>query len=70
MKRVVIDTGGSGGAIYAYIFSSINGQIRQIFDSGSVKEYVDFSKNQSLVLSKLFKIIYYSLRQVFHGCKL
>ncbi|MFC0273509.1 VCBS repeat-containing protein [Metabacillus herbersteinensis] len=30
---VVIDTGGSGGAIYAYVFSYINGQMRQIFNS-------------------------------------
>ncbi|MEH7334551.1 VCBS repeat-containing protein [Neobacillus drentensis] len=35
---VVIDTGGSGGAIYAYIFSTINGQLRQIFDSDTFNE--------------------------------
>ncbi|MBT2698577.1 VCBS repeat-containing protein [Bacillus sp. ISL-40] len=30
---VVIETGGSAGTIYAYIFSYINGQLRQIFNS-------------------------------------
>ncbi|MBT2758032.1 VCBS repeat-containing protein [Mesobacillus foraminis] len=36
---VVIDTGGSGGAIYAYVFSHINGQMNQIFNSDT------FNKN-------------------------
>jgi hypothetical protein len=35
---VVIDTGGSGGAIYAYVFSYIEGQIRQIFNSHAFNE--------------------------------
>ena len=35
---VVIDTGGSGGTIYAHIFSSINGQTKQIFDSDAFNE--------------------------------
>ncbi|MGM0877837.1 MAG: hypothetical protein ACQEWV_24640 [Bacillota bacterium] len=35
---VVIDTGGSGGAIYAYVFSYFNGQIRQIFNSDVFNE--------------------------------
>lgn len=35
---VEIDTGGSGGGIYAYVFSNINGQIRPIFDSESFNE--------------------------------
>lgn len=30
---VVIDTGGSAGTIYTYIFSTINGQLRQVFNS-------------------------------------
>ncbi|MFL6555529.1 MAG: VCBS repeat-containing protein [Bacillus sp. (in: firmicutes)] len=30
---VIIETGGSAGTIYAYIFSYINGEIRQIFNS-------------------------------------
>ncbi|MBU7314764.1 VCBS repeat-containing protein [Paenibacillus sp. SM 69] len=35
---VVIDTGGSAGAIYAYVFSYINGQLRQIFNSDVFNE--------------------------------
>ncbi|PFO07484.1 spore coat protein [Bacillus sp. AFS076308] len=35
---VVIDTGGSAGTIYAYIFSYMNGQIRQIFDSDAFND--------------------------------
>lgn len=35
---VVIDTGGSSGAIYTYAFSYINGQIRQIFNSDTFNE--------------------------------
>jgi len=35
---VVIDTGGSGGTIYAYVFSYMNGQMRQIFDSDAFNE--------------------------------
>ncbi|MFL6979831.1 hypothetical protein R7M47_19775 [Bacillus inaquosorum] len=30
---VVVDTGGSGGAIYAYIFAYLNRQFRQVFNS-------------------------------------
>jgi hypothetical protein len=46
---VVIDTGGSGGGIYAYIFSYINGQIRQIFNSDVFNETYTYDvtyKNQ------------------------
>ncbi len=35
---VVIDTGGSGGMIYAYIFSSLNGKITEIFNSDAFNE--------------------------------
>lgn len=35
---IVINTGGSGGTIYAYMFSFINGGIRQVFDSESFNE--------------------------------
>uniref|UniRef100_UPI00406D064E hypothetical protein n=1 Tax=Psychrobacillus sp. FSL H8-0483 TaxID=2921389 RepID=UPI00406D064E len=38
---IVIDTGGSGGIIYAYVFSSLEGQMRQVFD---VEEYNEQSK--------------------------
>lgn len=37
---ITIDSGGSGGIIFAYIFSSINGQMKEIFNS------VDFSSKQ------------------------
>lgn len=35
---VVIDTGGSAGMIYAYVFSYISGQMRQIFNSDEFNE--------------------------------
>ncbi|MGM7724753.1 VCBS repeat-containing protein [Metabacillus sp. Hm71] len=35
---VVIDTGGSGGMIYAYVFSSLNGKITEIFNSDAFNE--------------------------------
>ncbi|MFP5114139.1 hypothetical protein ACSU64_17400 [Bacillaceae bacterium C204] len=42
---VVMDTGGSGGAIYAYIFSDMKGQMRQIFDSDIFNEEYKYSVN-------------------------
>ncbi|WP_139364887.1 VCBS repeat-containing protein [Sutcliffiella halmapala] len=42
---IVIDTGGSGGAIYSYVFSYINGQLRQIFDSDRFNEEYQYSVN-------------------------
>ncbi|HWO97762.1 MAG TPA: VCBS repeat-containing protein [Bacillus sp. (in: firmicutes)] len=39
---VVIDTGGSGGGIYAYVFSYIDGQIRQIFNSDAFNEHYKY----------------------------
>lgn len=38
---IVIDTGGSGGTIYAYIFSYMEGNMSQVFD---VEEYNEQSK--------------------------
>ncbi|KKI90746.1 spore coat protein [Bacillus sp. SA1-12] len=35
---VVIDTGGSGGAIYAYVFSYLNGKLREIFNSDAFND--------------------------------
>ncbi|MED4229466.1 hypothetical protein [Neobacillus cucumis] len=35
---IIIDTGGSGGTIYAYIYSYMNGQLRQIFDSDAFND--------------------------------
>lgn len=35
---VVFDTGGSSGAIYAYIFSNIHGQLKQIFNSNEFND--------------------------------
>lgn len=35
---VVIDTGGSSGAIYSYVFTDRNGQMNQIFNSESFNE--------------------------------
>ncbi|WP_246277140.1 hypothetical protein [Neobacillus endophyticus] len=42
---VAIDTGGSGGAIYAYVFSSISGHIVQIFDSDIFNESLKYAVN-------------------------
>ncbi|MBM7553518.1 VCBS repeat-containing protein [Thalassobacillus pellis] len=57
---VVIDTGGSGGSIYAYIFSDRNGQLRQIFDSDSFNEAYNYKVNyddnyQATVISERLK---------------
>lgn len=35
---IVIDTGGSGGTIYSYVFSSINNSVVQIFNSAIYNE--------------------------------
>ncbi|MBM7655261.1 hypothetical protein JOC76_004771 [Neobacillus cucumis] len=60
---IVIDTGGSGGTIYAYIYSYMNGQLRQIFDSDafndSYKYYVTF-ENQYRV-----KVISHYLKEKY-----
>ncbi|MBD1381260.1 VCBS repeat-containing protein [Metabacillus arenae] len=42
---VVIDTGGSGGMIYAYVFSYINGQMREIFNSDAFNEHYKYDVN-------------------------
>lgn len=57
---IVIDTGGSGGTIYAYIYSYMNGQLRQIFDSDAFNESYQYDvkyKNQykAEVISKHLK---------------
>ncbi|MDQ0246175.1 hypothetical protein J2S09_003762 [Bacillus fengqiuensis] len=39
---VVIDTGGSGGGIYAYVFSYMDGQMRQIFNSDAFNEHYKY----------------------------
>ncbi len=40
---VVIDTGGSGGSIYAYVFAYMNRQFRQIFNSDSFNDEFKYS---------------------------
>ncbi|MDO8227447.1 hypothetical protein [Bacillus cabrialesii] len=40
---VVIDTGGSGGTIYAYIFAYLNRQFRQIFNSDVFNDEFKYS---------------------------
>lgn len=35
---VVIDTGGSGGTIYAYVFTYVHGNMQQVFDVGEFNE--------------------------------
>jgi hypothetical protein len=40
---VVIDTGGSGGTIYSYVFSYISGQIMQNFNSDTFNEDYQYS---------------------------
>ncbi|CAI6329204.1 hypothetical protein ACFRGK_21060 [Bacillus subtilis] len=40
---VVMDTGGSGGAIYAYVFAYLNRQFRQIFNSDVLNDELKYS---------------------------
>ncbi|WP_205961829.1 hypothetical protein [Psychrobacillus vulpis] len=51
---VVIDTGGSGGTIYAYVFASLEGQMRQIFDADEFNERskyeVNYQKNYKVTV--------------------
>jgi hypothetical protein len=42
---VVIDTGGSGGSIYAYVFSYLNGQLMNIFNSDAFNETYKYDVN-------------------------
>ncbi|QFG01070.1 VCBS repeat-containing protein [Psychrobacillus glaciei] len=42
---IVIDTGGSGGTIYAYVFSFIEGSMRQIFDADEYNERTKYEVN-------------------------
>lgn len=42
---VVIDTGGSGGSIYAYVFSYLNGQLMTIFNSDAFDETYKYAVN-------------------------
>ena len=43
--QVVIDTGGSGGTIYSYIFSYIKGELHQIFDTETYNNISDYQVN-------------------------
>ncbi|WP_244440901.1 hypothetical protein [Neobacillus jeddahensis] len=57
---VVIDSGGSSGSIYAYVFSQMNGQMRQIFDSETFNVTYQYEVNydnqyKATVLSKNVK---------------
>jgi hypothetical protein len=60
---VVIDTGGSGGSIYAYVFSYINGQMRQIFDSDIFNE----SEKYDVMYQDHYKasVISYNLKEKY-----
>lgn len=42
---VVIDRGGSGGSIYAYVFSYLNGQLMTIFNSDAFNETYKYAVN-------------------------
>ncbi|MGE7759588.1 VCBS repeat-containing protein [Peribacillus sp. NPDC097895] len=42
---VVIDTGGSGGSIYAYVFSYLNGRLLTIFNSDTFNETYKYAVN-------------------------
>ncbi|MCI3195132.1 VCBS repeat-containing protein [Bacillus sp. HU-1818] len=60
---VAIDTGGSGGAVYAYVFSSINGQMRQIFNSDAFNE--DFKYNVAYQNQYKAAVISYKLNETY-----
>lgn len=60
---VVIDTGGSGGMIYAYVFSYMDGQMRQIFNSDTFNEHYKYDvayENQYKA-----KVISYNLKEKY-----
>ena len=42
---IVIDTGGSGGTIYAYVFSFINGKMKQVFDADAFNDRYKYEVN-------------------------
>ncbi|MCM3653799.1 VCBS repeat-containing protein [Metabacillus litoralis] len=67
---VVIDSGGSGGTIYAYVFAHRNGRMRQIFDSDTFNEgqkygvsyedyyrasVISYSQNKKYILDLTYK---------------
>jgi hypothetical protein len=61
--QVVIDTGGSAGTIYAYIFSFMNGEMREIFNSEKFNETYQYDVNyetdyKASVISRNLKIKY------------
>ncbi|MBT2659007.1 VCBS repeat-containing protein [Bacillus sp. ISL-18] len=60
---VVIDTGGSGGAIYAYIFSYMNGQISQIFDSDTFND--SYTYNVTFKNQYKAKVLSYHLKEKY-----
>ncbi|SER97954.1 hypothetical protein SAMN05518872_10324 [Psychrobacillus sp. OK032] len=43
--QIVIDTGGSGGTVYAYVFAFLNGSIKQIFDTDAYNEHSKYEVN-------------------------
>lgn len=43
--QVVIDTGGSGGTVYAYVFAFLDGKMNQIFDADSYNEHSKYEVN-------------------------
>ncbi|MFF2755557.1 hypothetical protein ACFVR1_17710 [Psychrobacillus sp. NPDC058041] len=60
---VVIDTGGSGGIIYAYIFSFMEGKMRQIFNADEYNERTKYDVNfqnqyKATVISSIPKKLY------------
>lgn len=42
---VVMDTGGSGGTIYAYVFAFLDGKMRQVFDVDAFNERYQYGVN-------------------------
>ncbi|WP_395940840.1 VCBS repeat-containing protein [Bacillus sp. FJAT-22090] len=61
--QIVIDTGGSGGIIYAYIFAYVEKKIQQIFDADAYNERSKYEVNyqnqyKATVLSSSPKIKY------------
>ncbi|MGM0867572.1 MAG: VCBS repeat-containing protein [Bacillota bacterium] len=60
---VVIDTGGSAGAIYTYVFSYINGQMREIFNSDAFNENYKYD----VTYENQYKatVVSYSLKEMY-----
>jgi tetratricopeptide (TPR) repeat protein len=68
---IIIDTGGSGGMIYAYVFSYLDGKMRQVFDSDVFNERfkyeVNYQNNYKVNVTSLTPRKMYTLDLMYKG---